>query len=131
MSYQLRIKEALDHADENIAWLSRFSDSKLEKRLDIVQAQIAIASQNKQPEALQLLHIWERQIIEARILKYSQQPQLDELTEIEQGVAEMEAFDEMLEKRNKVIAPKVQEQKTVTPPVEEKPAIEITQMKLF
>jgi hypothetical protein len=88
VSYAIRIKEALDHADENIAWLSRFADAKLEKKLNIVQAQIAIASTNKQNEALQLLHIWERQIIEARILKYDQYPQLDELTELEERLAE-------------------------------------------
>ena len=131
MSYPIRIKEALDNASENIAWLARFADSKLEKKLNIIQAQIAIASANHQPEALQLLHIWERQIIEARILKYDQHPQLDELTELEKDRAEMEAFDAMFEKRNKVIAEKLPEQKPVTSPIEEKPTVEVTQMKLF
>ena len=83
MSHQIRIKEALDNAAENIAYLARFADSKLEKKLLIVQAQIAIAANNKQDEALKLLLIWERQIIEARILKYEQHPPLDELTEID------------------------------------------------
>jgi len=87
LSYAVRIKEALDHATENIAYLSHFADTKLEKKLNIVQQQIAMASQNKQDGALRLLLIWERQIIEARILKYNQHLPLDELTEIEQRIA--------------------------------------------
>ena len=41
--------------------------NKFERKLNIIQTQTAIASENKQPEALQLLY--KRQIIEARDLK--------------------------------------------------------------
>ena len=93
VSYPIRIKEALDNADENIAYLSRFADTKLERKLNIVQQQIGMARRNRQDEALHLLLIWERQIIEARIMKYDQHPPLDELTERVQRIAEKEAFD--------------------------------------
>lgn len=134
MSYKLRIKDALDNADEYIAYLARFADHKLERKLNIVQQQIGIAMRNRQDEALHLLYIWERQIIEARIMKYDQHPPLDELTEIEKTIAEMEAFDKMTEKRQRIIAQKLPRKNPIEQIEQipkEKPAIEVTQMKLF
>jgi hypothetical protein len=92
VSYPIRIKEAPDNATENIAYLSRLADHKLERKLNIIQQQIGMAMRNRQDEALRLLLIWERQIIEARIMKYDQHPPLDELTELEKDRVEMEAY---------------------------------------
>lgn len=135
MSHSIRIKEALDNAEENISYLARFADHKLERKLCIVQQQIGMAGANKQDEALTLLHIWEDQIIEARLRKYDQHPPLDEMTETEKFLAEMEAMELEMKKREKVMAPRSPEPKPQPQEDEEeyenRPTVEVTQMKLF
>jgi DNA-directed RNA polymerase subunit F len=93
VNYAARIKETLANSESRIEYLSRLADSALEKKLNIVQEQMKIAAKDKNHVAYQLLSIWERQIMEARVLKYDQHPQLEEISEIEKAVAEMEAFE--------------------------------------
>jgi hypothetical protein len=131
VNYAARIKDALDNSESYIDYFSHLADSKLEKKIMNIQEQMRLAATDKNDGALRLLTIWERQIIEARLLKYDQHPQLDELSEIEKAVAEMEAFDEIIEKRNKVLLQKLPEQKPIAADLDEKPAVEVTQMKLF
>jgi hypothetical protein len=134
VSYAIRIKEALDNADEWIDYLSRFSDSKLERRLDIVYQQLEIALANGQTDAVALLRIRREQIIEARLMKYDQHPPLDEMTETEKFIAEMEAMEKEIKKREKILAPRLPEPKPMPEQEDEqedRPTIEVTQMKLF
>ena len=85
MSHRQRINEAIENAHANIAWLARLSDAKLVKKLNNIRAQILLAQTNQQTEAIELLTIWERQVIQARCLKHEQQPELNELSEIEEA----------------------------------------------
>lgn len=103
MNYLLRIDEAKSHETSNISFLSSLSDYRLEKKLAIIREQMIIAEKNKQGEAIELLKIWERQVIEARVLKHEQQPVQAEMTEIERELAEIEAQEEKVEKRTKIL----------------------------
>jgi len=69
MSKQAQIQEALTNEDPYIHLLASMPDERLERKLRIVHSQMDIALKNKQEEALELLAIWEKQIIEARLLK--------------------------------------------------------------
>lgn len=137
-NYQIRIKEAIDHWEEDIAYLIRLSDAKLERKLEIIRLQMDIAERDKKDEALELLRIWEIRTIEARIRKMEQCPELDEKSEIEVELEEMERMDRELEERqralNKIARPKaegkpepVEEEQEIEPDERKKP----DQLKLF
>ena len=134
VSYSIRIREALDNAEEWIAYLAQFNDRKLERRLDIIHQQIDIALANGQLEAVALLRIWREQTIEARLMKYDQHPPLDKMTELEEIRAEREAMEREIEKREKTLAAvlKDAEPKPIAQEEQiEQPTVEIIQMKLF
>jgi hypothetical protein len=113
-----RITEAKSNEIENIAFLSGLSDAKLEKKLVIVREQMAIAETNQQIDAIELLKVWERQIIEARAAKCEHQKEQNNLSEIEIELAELEAMERLAEQRNEIIARKLQ-------PVAKLPDIEL------
>jgi hypothetical protein len=68
-SQDIRIKLAIDNWDEYVAILTTMPDKKLAKRLDIIDMQAKIAYKNKIHSSGELLEIWWRQTVEARILK--------------------------------------------------------------
>ena len=101
MNYKQRIQEAVTDQTANVSFLARLPDTRLEKKLSIVREQMNLAAGNT--AALELLKTWERQIIEARLVKHEQEPELNELSEIEMELAEMETMEKLLEERMKVI----------------------------
>jgi hypothetical protein len=140
VNYNLRIEEALNNETANVSFLSRLPDAKLEKKLNIVREQMNLATGNK--DALALLRIWERQIIEARVIKHEQQPELNERSEIEMELAEIEAMDKLLEERLEILkrttdnSQRTTEERPLTiddRPLEEneEKQIEVNQLKLF
>ena len=102
MSVEIRIRQATERAEEYIAYLTNFSDEKLENHLDIVHQQYVIAEKEKLASSLELLEIWREQIIQARILKAEKniptQPNAIEL-----ALAEMEAQEEKSEQRQEIL----------------------------
>lgn len=69
MNYTQWMEEAKIHETENVSFLAHIPDSKLERKLSVVREQMNLAGKNKQEDAVQLLKIWERRIIEARVIK--------------------------------------------------------------
>ena len=88
MNSHQRIEEAIKDELVNISFLSRLPDVKLEKKLAIVREQMNLTAGNA--GVLELLITWERQIVEARVIKHEQQPELNELSEIELELANLE-----------------------------------------
>ena len=68
-SKDIRIQLAIDNWDEYVSILTTMPDKKLAKRLDIIDMQAKIAYKNKIHSSSELLEIWWRQTVEARILK--------------------------------------------------------------
>ena len=64
-----RIQLALDNWDAYIAQLAAMPDRELEKKLELIHLQSEIAVQKRMEESIELLEIWRRQVIEARIFK--------------------------------------------------------------
>lgn len=64
-----RITDAIENADKYIAYLQTLPDKQLQKKLGIIRAQQQLAWKQKNERALDLLEIWERQVIEARYLR--------------------------------------------------------------
>jgi hypothetical protein len=69
VSKDVRIRLAQENWDEYVSRLTTMSDKKLSKKLDVIHMQAEIAFKSKNTTSLELLEIWRRQIIEARILK--------------------------------------------------------------
>ncbi len=107
VNYLYRITEAKSNETENIAFLSGLSDAKLEKKLLLVREQMAIAETNHQTDAIELLKLWERQIIEARTAKCEHEKETNNLSEIEIELAELDAMEKLAEQRNEIIVRKL------------------------
>lgn len=138
MNYLYRITEAKSNETENIAFFSGLSDAKLEKKLVLVHEQMAIAETNQQTDAIELLKVWERQIIEARAAKCEHEKETNNLSEIETELAEMDAMEKLAEQRNEIIARKLQPianvKHTELPeeePADQPKAPDTEQLKLF
>lgn len=97
-----RIRNAIKNWDEYVAILATMSDKKLSKKLDIINMQSVIAHKKKITSSVELLEIWWRQVVEARIYK-AENNIPDVPSEIELALAEMEQFEEKVEKRKEVI----------------------------
>jgi hypothetical protein len=64
-----QIADALLNEPQYVAQLMEMPDSALSRKLGIVRRQMTMAYQQQLTTSLELLAIWERQIIEARSLK--------------------------------------------------------------
>ena len=69
MSSEIRIRQALEHAEEYVACLATMPDKELVKKLDLIHQQSVIAEKEKKTSSLNLLEIWRSQVIAARIYK--------------------------------------------------------------
>src|SRR2546429_77678 len=69
MSKDVRIQLALDNWDAYVAQLTTMTDKKLSKKLDLINMQAQIAYEKGITSSIELLDIWWRQVVEARILK--------------------------------------------------------------
>ena len=101
MSKEIQIREALESAEENVAYLATLSDNALAEKLDTVHLQMQLAEEQKNSAAIELLEIWRRQIIEARIYK-AENNIPDSPGEIELAIAEIETITEAAEERKEI-----------------------------
>ena len=69
MSIAKHIKEYTDNNEKYIATMATLPDKELAKKLDWVYIQTEHAENNKNTASLELLDVWHRQLIEARIHK--------------------------------------------------------------
>lgn len=102
MSIEIRIRQALERAEEYIAHMATFSDKKLAKHLDIIHKQSVIAEKEKMISSLELLEVWRSQVIQARIYK-AENNIADVPSDMELAIANMESFEEKVEQRQKIL----------------------------
>jgi len=89
MSKEIQIREALENAETNVGFLSTMPDYELAEKLDSVHIQMALAEEKKNTSAIELLEVWRKQIIEARIYK-AENNIPDAPNEIELAIADIE-----------------------------------------
>ena len=118
MSKELRLKLAVDNADENILYLAGLPDKELSKRLDIIHIQSELAIQTKNFDSLELLKVWRSQVIEARIYK-SENEIPDAVNEIEIAIADIETVFAKAEERQDIIESTQTNQKVYKPKIKE------------
>ena len=102
MSTEIRIRQALERAEEYVAYLATMPDKELAKKLDIVHQQSVIAEKEKNTPSLELLEIWRSQIIKARIHKIENNIP-DTPSAMELALADMEAHEEKAERRKEIL----------------------------
>lgn len=122
-----RIQLALDNWYDYVSRLASMSDKELEKKLDLIHVQSEIAERTKNVESLELLDIWQRQIIEARTLK-AENNIPDALNEIELAIADIETTVAQTEERHEVIENSLPSKTIHKPKIEEDNS---SQMSLF
>jgi len=113
MDEDIRIREALENAEKNIAYLATMPDKKLEEKLELIYIQSEIALQKKITSSIKLLEIWRSQVIAARIYK-AENNIADVPTEIEEFMAEAEFMEKKSKERIKAL--KKTEEKPATLP---------------
>ena len=106
MDYIQQISNALDKEVENVAFLAYFPFNKLEKKLLLIRQQLSVAEKNKQTGALELLKIWEEQILEAQILKHDLKIEDNAKLEMQMYLPTIEA-SEAIEKRQALLKEKL------------------------
>jgi hypothetical protein len=118
MSKELRLKLAVDNAEENILYLAGLPDKELSKRLDIIHIQSELAMQTNNFDSLELLKVWRSQVIEARIYKAENEIP-DALNEIEIAIADVETVFAKAEERQIIIEGTQTNQKVYKPKIKE------------
>ena len=118
MSKELRLKVAVDNAEENILYLAGLPDKELSKRLDIIHIQSELAMQTKNFDSLELLKVWRIQVIEARIYKAENEIP-DTPNEIELAIADIETVFAKTEERQIIIESTQTNQKVYKPKIKE------------
>ena len=118
MSKELRLKVAVDNAEENILYLAGLPDKELSKRLDIIHIQSELAMQTKNFDSLELLKVWRIQVIEARIYKAENEIP-DTPNEIELAIADIETVFAKAEERQIIIESTQTNQKVYKPKIKE------------
>ena len=122
-----RIQLALDNWETYVTQLATMPDRELEKTLELIHLQSEIAERAKNSESLELLEIWQRQIIEARILKADNNIP-DAPNEIELAIADIEITVAKAEERKEVIDELAQTDKPSKSKIQEDDS---NQMSLF
>jgi hypothetical protein len=105
MSKDPRIQLALDNWDEYVNTLTKLSDKELVKKLYLIDIQAQIAFKNANETSAQLLELWWKQTVEARILK-TENNILDAPNEIEIAIAKNKREAKQYAERNKIIESK-------------------------
>lgn len=106
MNYIQRISDCMDNETENVAFLSYFTTAKLEQKLLLVRGQIEIATKNELRDALELLKLWEKQIIDAVELKRVLNPDENALLDMNMELPEVMGY-ELFQKRQEVLKNKL------------------------
>lgn len=126
MSQNVRIQQALDNWDTFVSQLAAMPDKELVKKLELINIQSQIAERTKNTASLELLDIWHRQIIEARILK-AENNIPDAPNEIELAIQDIETSIAVSEERTETFIQPPHE-KTHLPKIKEE---DNNQMTLF
>ena len=98
----VRVQLALDNWDDYVNTLTTLSDKQLAKKLDLIHIQSQLALKNNNTISSQLLEIWWKQTVEARILK-AENNIPDALNEIEIAIADIETVVAKTEVRKEII----------------------------
>lgn len=98
----LKIQEALQHANDWIANLATRPDAELVRRLDTNAFQYEIAYKNKDVKLCELMDVMHRILVEARMYKDEHQIP-DEISEISLEVSQMEHVIAQEEVRQEVL----------------------------
>src|SRR5688500_12391375 len=106
MNYIQQITLALDKEVENIAFLAYFPEQKLDKKLLRLKQQLDVAGKNKMSEAVELLKLWEQQVLDAKVLKEELHIEDNPALELNMFLPEIDAF-EMIEKRQSQLRKKL------------------------
>jgi hypothetical protein len=69
MTKATRIQDCLDHHEEYVLALAAMPDRRLREKLDTIHLQMALAEQQRNTAAIELLEVWRAQAIEARTYK--------------------------------------------------------------
>ncbi len=102
MSTEIRIRQALERAEEYVEYLATMPDKELSKKLDIIHMQSVIAEKEKNASSIKLLEIWRSQVIAARIYKIENNiPDVPKAIDL--AIAEMEAQEEKSEQRQEIL----------------------------
>ena len=102
MSTEIRIRQALERAEEYVAYLATMPDKELSKKLDIIHQQSVIAEKEKNTSSLKLLEVWRSQVIAARIHKIENNiPDVPKAIDL--ALADMEAQEEKAEQRQEIL----------------------------
>ncbi len=123
---EIKIQEALQHANEWIAFLATRPDEELVRRLDTNGWQYQIAYKNKDEKLCEFMNIMHRILVEARIYKDEHQIP-DEISEISLEVSQMEHVVAQEEVRKDVLE-SLQPQRISKPKIQEDNS---SQMSLF
>ena len=91
MSNDPRIRQAIENWDAYVALMATMPDKKLVEKLDIINMQAVIAEKKKIVSSSELLEIWWRQVVEARIYK-AENNIPDAPNEIELAIADIETY---------------------------------------
>jgi len=102
MSKDLQIREALENAEANIAYLATLPDSALAEKLDTIHIQTTLAEHKQNTPAIELLETWRSQIIQARIYK-AENKIPDTASEIELAIADIETKIAITEERQQAL----------------------------
>jgi hypothetical protein len=102
MSKAAQLKEAMEQAEANVQLMAKWSQRDLAERLELIHTQLQLAEQKKDIAAFELLEVWRRQLIAARIFK-DENKVSDELSEIQQAIADIEVMAEQTEQRQEAL----------------------------
>lgn len=126
----IRIQQALENWDAYVAELATLSDSQLSEKLDVINLQSEIARQKNNLSSIELLEIWWRQVVEARIYK-AENNIPDAPDEIELAIADIETFTAKAEERNEIFSEDLIIAKPVLKKKEENSGDNNQQLSLF
>ncbi len=97
-----RISQALKNWDAYVTQLATMPDKKLVEKLELINIQAVIAHKKKITSSAELLEIWWRQVVEARIYK-AENNIPDAPNEIELAIADIETFVSKTEERQDIM----------------------------
>lgn len=118
MSKDVRIQLALDNWHSYVEQLATMPDKVLAKKLDVIDMQSLIARERKIDSSVELLEIWWRQVVEARIYK-AENNIPDAPNEIEMAIAGIETKIVKAEKHQKISEETFANQKIRKPKIKE------------
>ena len=116
--HKAQIKHALEHQEELIQMFAKEPRKKLEKRITIINLQFVEAEKEKVEDVGEFLRVMERIIIEAMFYKEDNNIP-DELSEIEQELAENEAAMKKEKQEEKRLAKLAKSKIKESEPIEE------------